>query len=76
MDKRVQIVMHSVAIFGSLSLSLLMDDDLLPSRLHHKIDGKKINFNCLYIGGISYVLQKLMKRKILLKFLQMDSNVK
>jgi hypothetical protein len=37
-DKPVQIVMHLVAIFGSLSLS--MDDDLSPRRLHHKIDGK------------------------------------
>jgi hypothetical protein len=35
-----------------------MDDDLSPSRLHHKIDGEK-KINCLYIGGISYVLQEI-----------------
>jgi hypothetical protein len=32
-----------------LSLSFLMDDDLSPSRLHHKIDGKKNNL-------IAYIL--------------------
>jgi len=35
--------MHLVTIFGSLSLSLVMDYDLSPSRLRHKIDGEKNN---------------------------------
>jgi len=40
-----------------------MDDDLSPSRLHHKIDGKNNNLIAYILVAFLYVLQKLMKRK-------------